>query len=136
MLLAIDRIFVFLVFVFFKNNCAGKVSNCLPCVHSFDMAALRYQPLDPEKDTIRLLTVFSDKADEQIRCEFSQVDLIDRPVYITLSYTWDQSGGLANVICCGVTIEISKNLRNFLHQFRLWNGNRNIRLWIDALCTD
>jgi hypothetical protein len=100
------------------------------------MATLRYQPLDPEKDTIRLLTVFPGKADEQNRCEFSQVDLIDRPAYIALSYTWDQSGGLANVICCGVIIEISKNLRNFLHQFRLWNGNRNIRLWIDALCTN
>jgi hypothetical protein len=136
MLLAIDRIFVLFHLRLFQKQLCGKVPNCLPSAHSFDMAALRYQPLDPEKDTIRLLTVFSDKADEQIRCEFSQVDLIDRPAYITLSYTWDQSGGLANVICCGVTIEISKNLQNFLRQFRLWNGNRNIRLWIDALCTN
>ena len=99
------------------------------------MVVLQYKPLDPNKDIIRVLTVKPGNSDEPIQCELEQVDLADRPAYITLSYTWDQTGGRASVVCCGVIIEISKNLRNFLHQFRLWKGNRNIRLWVDALCT-
>jgi len=98
------------------------------------MAALGYTQLDRSKKAIRLLTVAPGDPEEQIRCELTHADLDEQPSFIALSYTWDQAGGKDEIECCGTAIQVGKNLRNFLHCFRIWDEGRGSRLWIDALC--
>jgi hypothetical protein len=99
------------------------------------MPALRYQRLDRSKKTIRLLTVLPGDEREPIRCELTHADLDDRPPYIALSYTWDHDGRYDELECNGVVIQASKNLCDFLRQFRLWDAALGIQLWVDAICT-
>lgn len=98
------------------------------------MAALGYRQLDRTKRSTRLLSVTPDDPEDQIRCQLTHADLAEHPSFIALSYTWDQGGGLVEIDCCGTTIQVGKNLRNFLYRFRIWDAGRGIRLWIDALC--
>ena len=98
------------------------------------MEALGYTQLDRSKKTIRLLTVTPGDPDDQIQCQLTHADLDERPSFIALSYTWDQGGGHDEIECGGRTIQIGRNLRKFLHRFRIWDEGRGSRLWIDALC--
>jgi hypothetical protein len=96
------------------------------------MAAVNYRQLDRTKKSIRLLTVTPGNSDDQIQCELTHADLDENPSFIALSYTWDQGGGYDVIECCGTTINVGKNLRNFLCRFRIWDEGRGNRLWIDA----
>lgn len=98
------------------------------------MTPLHYEHLDPSKKSIRLLTVHPGKTGEMITCDLSHANLEEKPAYISLSYTWKLGGGHGTIECCGVLIQVGKNLWNFLNRFREWNATRNTRLWIDAIC--
>lgn len=96
-----------------------------------------YKPLRHSLgDEIRLIVLYAGEWVDDLICEIVVVNLMDRPAYEAVSYTWaDADGDLSmssNVICRGKTIPITKNCDAALRRLRLQSCSR--RLWVDAIC--
>lgn len=97
----------------------------------------QYHPLDGKYE-IRLLTIYPGSFDDPLQGEISTANLVWRPAFDALSYTWaDETGDVnrSRIIECmkdGGVIQITKNCETALQRLRLRNKKR--RLWIDAVC--
>jgi hypothetical protein len=94
---------------------------------------------------IRLLVLHPEQDNElhvgaELQCDITHANLMDRPVYEALSYTWASQDGddsLSGRIVCrstGDTIAITKTCEAALRCLRL-RGRKRI-LWVDALSID
>lgn len=84
---------------------------------------------------IRLLTILpSHDSSAPIACELHRYSVSSAPAYEGLSYVWGDPENVATVICNGITLEVTKSLRNALWRIRDIEEPRTI--WADALCMD
>ncbi|KAM5354688.1 hypothetical protein ACJ41O_001335 [Fusarium nematophilum] len=92
-----------------------------------------YQPLDPSRKQIRLLTLMPhpDRHGPMVG-ELSIVSLLDSPVYDALSYVWGSSVSYFGLDLDGSPSPIGRNLDNALRHLRLPDRPRS--LWVDAVC--
>ena len=89
-----------------------------------------YQPLDPAKREIRLLTI----EDESLYCSLKHASLDQRPDYIALSYYWGAPGVIKPIVLGGETLHVRKTLYHFLKsRFRHLGV---VTVWLDVLCID
>jgi heterokaryon incompatibility protein (HET) len=97
----------------------------------------QYSPLGGELE-IRLLIIYPGSFKDPIQGEIITVNLLWRPTYDALSYTWaDEAGNQdrSRTIRCvkdGSTIHITRNCEIAIQRLRLRNKKR--RVWIDAVC--
>jgi hypothetical protein len=105
-----------------------------------------HEPLKDNSKSIRLLEVYLEPTYEPISCRLVQHDLADKPLYIALSYKWDEGGLPRGIMCDGMDLDVGENLWHFLYEFRrrqcLQKSNTRLAqwkgcyLWIDAICID
>jgi Heterokaryon incompatibility protein (HET) len=95
-----------------------------------------YQPLNLERDEIRLLHISparkSDGIDCGIECSLTHASLGDLPEYDALSYAWGGQSDLRQIILDGYSFDITCNLYNALSRLRSFSMSKTI--WIDAIC--
>ena len=92
-----------------------------------------YQPLDPGRRNIRLMTLLPVKLDEIITCQIETVSLDDLHIYTALSYVWGDAADTRPILLDGHPHEVTVNLESALrHLGRKASEAR--KLWIDALC--
>ena len=77
--------------------------------HLFGLSKLKYEPLDPAKSEIRLLTVVS-KPDEPLRCILRKHSLDENPIYFALSYVWGNPSNTKPIIVDGCVFGATINL--------------------------
>ena len=97
-------------------------------------ASYRYEPLDSDKSSIRLIELLPGRWDEPIQCNLERSSLDVFPQYEALSYMWGDVLATTNIFLCGRTVRITKNLELALRYLRRVDSSRI--LWIDALCID
>jgi hypothetical protein len=132
----------------------GEIRCCLSCgdavfddsapglpVKSLELLSSQYQykPLRQGLGhEIRLLILFAGEPSDDLFCDITTVNLIDRPSYEAVSYTWANPKGdvslTSEIRCRGSKIAITKNCEAALRRLRLQGRNR--RLWVDAICID
>jgi hypothetical protein len=99
----------------------------------------QYRPLNGEHD-IRLLIIYPGLFDDPLCGEIVTANLLWKPSYDALSYTWaDETGDTdrSRTIQCvkySSTIHITKNCEAAIRRLRLSDKKR--RIWIDAVCID
>jgi hypothetical protein len=97
---------------------------------SFADRIYKHQPLDIEKDQIRLLKL-RNPCEHTIDYSLTTFDHGEVPQYVALSYTWGKRRPTGFVSIDGEKFEIGMNLLNFL---RTYEGHDY--LWIDQICID
>jgi hypothetical protein len=129
----------------------GEIRCCLSCGEAIfeattpksQIASLesspqyRYKPLRHGLGhEIRLIVLFAGQPSDDLFCDIATVNLIDRPSYEAVSYTWANHKGdvslTSEIRCHGSKIAITKNCEAALRRLRLQGRNR--RLWVDAVC--
>ena len=103
---------------------------------------MRYFPLSPRKNYIRLVVLKPGHDDDPIECELILHDL-DRPLgikFYALSYTWGDPPDSESIRLKGEEFNVRPNLKEALKCLR-WlfiDGNnstkKTLHLWIDAIC--
>ena len=99
-----------------------------------------YTPLDPNRYSIRLLTIHPsnrDYSDRLVECSLHHVDLGDHPEYLALSYTWGSNTQRSNILVNGKTLGVSSNLGVFLKMIssQVYAPDEpELPYWIDAIC--
>jgi hypothetical protein len=96
-----------------------------------DRAAL-YEPLNPHRKEVRLLTIIPNEFAEDIHCSLARVSLDDAPSYEALSYAWGPPRRTRLIYLNEVPWAITNNLESALRHLRYLDRPRV--LWIDALC--
>ncbi|KAK5700735.1 hypothetical protein LTR97_005252 [Elasticomyces elasticus] len=91
-----------------------------------------FDPLDSERQEIRLLHLLPGTWDEPLCCDLQVVCLDDHPDYQGLSYVWGAPGTTKTVSCCGRPFEVTVNLWAALRRLRRPHHERVI--WADATC--
>ncbi|KAH8900484.1 HET-domain-containing protein [Thozetella sp. PMI_491] len=97
-----------------------------------------YLPM--EKHSIRVLTIHAGSEDDPLCGDLREVNLLNRPKYDALSYTWaDESGDARRtkqILCMNdeSTIRVTKNCYTAMQKLRLLDKPRDV--WIDAICID
>ncbi|KAF2823236.1 HET-domain-containing protein [Ophiobolus disseminans] len=85
---------------------------------------------------IRLIILYPGEILDDIRCSLVHVNLLDKPTFEAVSYTWATANGdaslSAQMICHGRRIFITRNCERVLRCLRSLAHNRT--LWIDAVC--
>jgi hypothetical protein len=97
-----------------------------------------YQPLDIDKQSIRLLRIHKNTRGQQPSCSIFE-STVDGYAYIALSYMWHPEGNEHPAKCCpilldGEEFEVSQNLWAFLDIAQELYADK--ALWIDAICID
>ena len=104
------------------------------------MSTLTYQttPLDPARETIRLLTVLpkpEDSTDDvEIHCTLRVATLSAATNFTAVSYTWGDQALTKNIIINGYATSVTENFERALRHFR--QTHPGISFWIDAICID
>ncbi|PSN59780.1 HET-domain-containing protein [Corynespora cassiicola Philippines] len=89
---------------------------------------------------IRLIVLLSGNHQEPLLCEIVHANLLDKPKFEALSYTWaDEYGdgsirGEITCVPCHRVIRLTANCENALRRLRLRTKSRTI--WVDAVCID
>ena len=89
---------------------------------------------------IRLIVLLSGNYHEPLRCEIVHANLLDKPKFEALSYTWadeygdDSIRGEIACVPCRRVIRLTANCENALRRLRLSTKSRTI--WVDAVCID
>ncbi|EAT92408.1 hypothetical protein SNOG_00913 [Parastagonospora nodorum SN15] len=87
---------------------------------------------------IRLVVLYPGKELEDITCDIIHVNLLDKPIYEAVSYTWATEDGdlsmSAKIKCRNGNIAVTRNCESVLRSLRLKGRNRKI--WVDAICID
>jgi hypothetical protein len=101
--------------------------------------AFRYEPLDPENRSIRLLSLLPGLPDDPLAGRLRHSRLGAGPKYKALSYVWGASpasgGGSASLITVdGHGFPVSDNLLAALQHLRSIDGAQEALYWIDAVC--
>jgi len=98
---------------------------------------LKYTPLDPEAEEIRILTLLpsdtEDNDDAIVCCMLQIVSLRDSPKYEALSYVWGDPTVPKGVMVDGQRVQVTVNLENALRRLRC---NTKRQLWVNAICID
>jgi hypothetical protein len=129
----------------------GNLRTCLSCGETLfelerspepDLAAsdslpYEYRPLRYELGhEIRLIALYPSDDDENLKCDIFHANLLDKPVYEALSYTWADASGDSSfsqtLLCKGRTISITKNCDAALRCLR--PKHRSRVLWVDSIC--
>ena len=92
----------------------------------------RYEPLEGDGVPIRLLQIHPGAKDDDIHCSLAIYDLYGTTPYAAASYTWGGPKEVDTIWLDGKPVEVRKNCRLLLRQFRLHNSHSHY--WIDALC--
>ena len=92
-------------------------------------STMEYQPLDYEKDEIRILRLV-ENAEVTVSCTLENVSLKCSPKYKALSYCWGAETEKKNILINGVLVEITPSLEIALRQFQTEDHGP---IWIDAL---
>ncbi|KAL2827980.1 heterokaryon incompatibility protein-domain-containing protein [Aspergillus cavernicola] len=95
--------------------------------------SFKYQPLDPMKLEIRLLTILPHREFEsQIICTLRTVSLKQHPQFEALSYVWGGLEATENIVLDGNSFQITPSLVSALRYLRLADQPRVI--WADYIC--
>jgi hypothetical protein len=84
---------------------------------------------------IRLFELFPQSHSGEIRGQFHHTTLSSPVSYTALSYTWGDPTDVRQITVDGKTVEVRKNLWDFLYQ-QSSLISQSKRFWIDALCID
>jgi hypothetical protein len=86
-----------------------------------------------KENQIRLLVLEPGNEDSELRCEIICGALNDYYLpYEALSYAWGDQSDVAEALCNGLSMRITKSLHDALMAIRLKSATRTI--WVDALC--
>ncbi|PMD33948.1 HET-domain-containing protein [Hyaloscypha variabilis F] len=93
-----------------------------------------YQPLDTTKFEIRVITLHPGIQTDQIHCSMTHIatNRGSKPRYTALSYTWGTPESPKSILLNGVQVQVRENLWQALYHLR--SEERDLRIWIDALC--
>jgi hypothetical protein len=87
---------------------------------------------------IRLIVLYPGRELDDLVFDIIYCNLLDKPVYEAVSYTWATVDGDASLSshasCRGKQIAITKNCDSMLRVLRRQGTNRTI--WVDAICID
>jgi hypothetical protein len=87
---------------------------------------------------IRLVVLYPGHKSDDLVCDIIHSNLLDKPAYEAVSYTWATLEGdaslSAHVFCRGKKIAVTKNCESMLRTMRRQGTNRMI--WVDAICID
>ena len=96
-----------------------KISHITTCLQKRQRI---YQPLDPQKRSIRLLSIEYDSANEnRPLCTLTTIpDILEAPPYVALSYEWgpQEANPQPTIQLNNETLAIGPNLHAFLSQYR------------------
>jgi Heterokaryon incompatibility protein (HET) len=94
-----------------------------------------YQPLDPEAQTIRLISLQpAPRFNSAIQCDLYHVALETKPQYEAISYSWGDPNVTSTIFLQGLPFQVTVNLMSALRHLR--DQNRARTLWVDAICID
>jgi hypothetical protein len=96
-----------------------------------------YSPLDPTRLEIRVIEILSTHpSDAQVRCRLHTISLLDKPIYVALSYVWGDPTITEAIIVDQKEVHVTKNLASALrHVQGHWRGDaQSLRIWADAVC--
>ncbi|KAH8762780.1 ankyrin repeat-containing domain protein [Hyaloscypha finlandica] len=99
------------------------------------MAVYKYQPIDLDGPTIRLLRLLKGDFTADIQCELFEgwINQSEGGMpYNALSYTWGSTEKAATITVNSGTMHVTFNLHAALQHLRFQNEDRI--LWIDAIC--
>lgn len=71
-----------------------------------------------------------------LKCQLFEVPLDDAPPYTALSYAWDASEGMIQIIYNGSLLSVTLNCARALCRIRQAQGSSSKVLWVDAICID
>jgi hypothetical protein len=94
---------------------------------------LKYEPLDIEKEEIRLITLLPGEAGI-VKCRLENISLDANPTYQALSYCWGNAEQTKKIIVNECAVDVTANLEEALRRLRVSDPGSYI--WIDALCID
>ena len=107
------------------------------------MAHFLHQPLNTDRDQIRLVQILPAENQSTVSCIVERFDMVEAPPYECLSYVW--GGGYQDnvVLLNGRTFKVGDNLRAFLDVASRGNiciekdsEYKTGHLWIDQICID
>lgn len=98
-------------------------------MESIDLSTI-YTYSQLEAGEIRLLHVTS--ADGALRCALRHVSLEQCPSYIALSYCWEGQIPDQELICDGLSLKVTANVKAVLHY--ILESEQDCLVWIDAVC--
>ncbi|KAG4436586.1 hypothetical protein IFR05_007940 [Cadophora sp. M221] len=90
--------------------------------------------LQPEKNEIRLMTIQTGEAHEEIQVNLNVVSLDDNPQFETLSYVWGDPNITRNILLNGSEFPVTTYLYDALKRLRRIHEARIF--WIDAICVN
>lgn len=94
-----------------------------------------YEPLDADREEIRLLILLpDDNPEDRPRCYLETVSLSKdpQPQYEAISYCWSEMEGTTRIRLNGLRFDAPASAAKVLERFRPTKGLR--LLWLDALC--
>ncbi|KAK0744662.1 heterokaryon incompatibility protein-domain-containing protein [Apiosordaria backusii] len=93
---------------------------------------LKYEALNPNKNSIRILRLLPGRWIDDIQCELQTASLDDNPAYEALSYVWGNPQDTGPIIVDGSHFQATKNLMAALRRLR---SSVDLKvLWVDAVC--
>lgn len=96
-------------------------------------------PLDLDTDQVRLIEVQHTAWNEPVHCSMRVVSLEDAPEFRALSYVWGDPEPRQQIHVDNQILTVNPNLFDALRRLRMrypqW-ADRNLVIWIDALCID
>jgi hypothetical protein len=99
------------------------------------VGTFKYQPLDSDTNTIRVVTLEPGDFESPIHCTLQHIDLDIHSRYEALSYVWgDPKLTIPIHIESDATFPVTKNLERALRYLRIIDSPRV--LWIDAISID
>lgn len=93
---------------------------------------MAYQPLDIDRQEIRLVTLEPGEGPDNFKCNLHVVSLLENPIYEALSYTWGDERVTTTISLDNESFNATVNLAIALQHLRRADQQRVI--WIDALC--
>ncbi|RDW77857.1 hypothetical protein BP5796_05709 [Coleophoma crateriformis] len=93
---------------------------------------MKYDPLIPSRNQIRVLTLHSSTLEDSVQCTLSTISLDFNPAFSALSYVWGDPKVTAEITVDGTSIQVTTNLEAALRQIRQSFGQ--FILWVDAVC--
>lgn len=79
---------------------------------------LKYEPLDIEKQEIRLLTPMSGESGV-VKCRLKNISLDTNPTYHALSYCWGNAKQTEKIIVNECAVHVTANLEDALRRLRV-----------------
>ena len=97
-------------------------------------SCFEYQPLDPQKQEIRVLELqsrYHDIDPPLLSYSLTHVSLAQNPMYDALSYVWGDPTQKETIVLNGELFGVARNLFAALQELAV---QRHDRIWVDAIC--